>query len=578
MAQQERNINPKLVALQNEKDKTALQQKIKVLEKGTAEDLDLLIQYYDNDSTNKAAVTKMLFKKYPDSQQARMVRMTSFLNVKGGPEEIEKSLLSMIKEFPNVNLDMEKTLVALAYAEIPDSAKAMSFIDSMEDPVYKVAAISMMVDIIASVNSSMALNIATKELERVKMIKEQTNLSTLKIDPTTIYNEYINRYGKLLFNAGKDEEAFKYIAEAYKSMKEKDEELVEYYALLSSSLEGNYTEAFPVLVKAVKEGKKDKKYIDQLRIGYEKLNPGKDADAFIASLQQGLTEQIKSNLEKMMINEAAPDFYLMDVNGKKVTLADFKGKTIVLDFWATWCGPCVASFPAMQIAVNHYINDPDVKFLFIHTWENAPEPLKDAQQFLGKRNYKFDLYMDTKDPVTKRPPAITAFKAGGIPAKFIIDRNGMIRFKLEGFEGTTEAAAEEVIQMVEMARSNQLVSWKIDTVKIGPLTYEIKIKAIIKESWHIYSQDASKAGSAMPTQIVFEENSNVELIGATKEKGIGQENGETISNYSKEVTFTQTLKLKSEERTNLNFSIKYMVCTDQMCQPPTSKKFSVTVE
>jgi hypothetical protein len=128
------------------------------------------------------------------------------------------------------------------------------------------------------------------------------------------------------------------------------------------------------------------------------------------------------------------------------------------------------------------------------------------------------------------------------------------------------------------AQNNHPVSWKIDTVKIGPLTYELKIMATIKESWHIYSQDASKAGMAMPTQIVFEENSNVELIGATKEKGIGQENGETISHYSKEVTFTQMLKLKSGERTNLNFSVKYMVCTNQMCQPPTSRKFSLILE
>ncbi|MCK9303922.1 MAG: TlpA disulfide reductase family protein [Bacteroidales bacterium] len=389
----------------------------------------------------------------PDSQQARMARITSFLNVKGGPEETEAILNSMIKEFPNVNLDMEKALVALAYAEIPDSAKAMSFINSMEDQVYRVGAISMMLDIIAPVNSSMALDIATKELERVKKIKGQTQLSVpLNIDPKKAYDEYINLYGKLLFKAGRNEEAYLYTKEAYNNIQEKDGELIENYAFLSSSLDGNYEEALPVLAKAVKGGKNEKRYIDQVREGYQKLNPGKDADTYIASLQKGFIEKIKSQVEKLMTDEPAPDFFVTDVNGKKVTLADFAGKTIVLDFWATWCGPCVASFPAMQIAVNRYVNDPDVKFLFIHTWENVADPLTDAKQFLSKRNYKFDLYMDTIDPATKRSPAVTAFKATGIPAKFIIDGKGRIRFKLEGFSGTDEAAAEEVVQMVEMAR------------------------------------------------------------------------------------------------------------------------------
>ncbi len=127
------------------------------------------------------------------------------------------------------------------------------------------------------------------------------------------------------------------------------------------------------------------------------------------------------------------------------------------------------------------------------------------------------------------------------------------------------------------AQNNQLVSWKIDTVKIGPLTYELKIKATIKESWHIYSQDPSRGGVAMPTQIIFEENRNIEMIGKTQEKGVEQEDGKSCSYYSKEVTFTQKIKLKSEDKTNLNFTIKYMICTDQMCQPPSSKKFSVII-
>lgn len=451
-AQQNRNINPKLEALQNEKNKTVLQQKIKALENGTAEDLFLLIEYYKKDSDKKNVVIKSLNKKYPQSEQARMARMISFLTVTGGPEKTEDFLKSMIKEYPNINLDMEKNLVALAYAEVPNAAKVMEYINSMEDPIHKIEAITMALDLMAPINNALALDIATKELERVKKIEGQTALSKpLKLDPKAAYNDYINMYGKLLFKAGKDAEAYTYTAEAYKNLKNRDKELIENYGFLSS-LNGKYEEALPILAKAVKEGKNEKRYIDQLRKGYEKINPGKDVDAYVNSLQKDFISKIKDHVAKLLINEPAPDFYVTDVNGKKVTLADFKGKTIVLDFWATWCGPCVESFPAMQIAANRYTNDPDVKFLFIHTWDNVADPLTDAKQFLSKRNYNFDLYMDPRNQTNRHSPAADAFKVNGIPAKFIIDGNGRIRFKLEGFSGTNEAAAEEVAQMVEMAR------------------------------------------------------------------------------------------------------------------------------
>jgi thiol-disulfide isomerase/thioredoxin len=49
--------------------------------------------------------------------------------------------------------------------------------------------------------------------------------------------------------------------------------------------------------------------------------------------------------ESDIIGKPAPDFTLFDLNGKKVTLSDFKGKVIIIDFWATWCPPCVREIP-----------------------------------------------------------------------------------------------------------------------------------------------------------------------------------------------------------------------------------------
>lgn len=450
-AQERPSVSPKLEALQKEKDQTLLQQKISTLEKGTVEDLDVLVQYYAKDSAKRANATKRLLEKYPESINARMLRLSSFLKL-SGTAEMEALLQSMIKAYPNVNLDMEKSLLSSAFAEVPDTSKALGFIHSMEDPVFKVRALLMAIDIMAAFDNAMALDIAAKKIGSIQKIKVQSGLSEpLKLEAKPAYYDYINTYGKLLFKAGKNEQAYKYTKEAYNNLKNKDGELIENYAFLSS-LNGNYDEALPVLAKAVKEGKNERRYIEQVRIGYEKLNPGKDVDAYIALLQKDFIDKIKAQVSNLIINQAAPDFKVKDVNGKTVSLADFKGKTIVLDFWATWCGPCVASFPAMQMALNRYVNDPSVKFLFIHTWEHVADPLADATSFLAKRNYEFDLYIDAIDPGTKRSPAAAAFDVKGIPAKFIIDGNGKVRFKVSGFEGKDEAVAEEVVQMVEMAR------------------------------------------------------------------------------------------------------------------------------
>src|ERR1700748_85368 len=67
------------------------------------------------------------------------------------------------------------------------------------------------------------------------------------------------------------------------------------------------------------------------------------------------------------VNQSAPDFKLKDIDGKEISLASLNGKIVIVDFWATWCGPCKASFPGMQLAVNNFKNDKDVVFLFIDT-------------------------------------------------------------------------------------------------------------------------------------------------------------------------------------------------------------------
>ncbi|MFD2556686.1 TlpA disulfide reductase family protein [Sphingobacterium tabacisoli] len=451
-AQESEEKNPKLEALQNEKDKAVLDKKLKELEDGDIANWGLLNQYYGRDKAKIEAVNQRILKKHPASIAARMIRMHSF-DYDQGLDAVEALGQKMFKDYAGINLDMEKTMVALAFAEEPDTSKVMQYINLIEDPYYRIFSITLALDIIGGYNSTMTLDLAQKEWPTALQLKDEKTLSkALEVDPQMAYVEYLTAYAKLLFKAEKYQEAYPLTKEAYERSKDReDSEIAENYAFLSS-LNGQYKEALPILADAVKKGKFDKKYIDQVRKGYAALYPGQDVDAYIDELKKDFIDEVKTHVATLMINEAAPDFFVTDVNGKKVSLADFKGKTIVLDFWATWCGPCVESFPAMQMAADRYKEDPSVKFLFIHTWENTKDPLADASSFLAKRNYTFDLYMDPKDPSTKRSPAADAFKVDGIPAKFIIDGNGRVRFTAAGFSGKAEAVAEEVVQMVEMAR------------------------------------------------------------------------------------------------------------------------------
>jgi len=146
-----------------------------------------------------------------------------------------------------------------------------------------------------------------------------------------------------------------------------------------------------------------------------------------------------------MINEKAPVFALVDLNGKRIDLGELKGKVVIVDFWATWCGPCKASFPGMQKMVNKYKDDPNVKFVFIDTWEKGDEKQKNAAEFIANNKYTFQVLMDNDDKV------VAEFKVEGIPTKFVIDKNGMVRFKSVGFNGSDDKLVAELTAMIEMA-------------------------------------------------------------------------------------------------------------------------------
>ena len=117
----------------------------------------------------------------------------------------------------------------------------------------------------------------------------------------------------------------------------------------------------------------------------------------------------------------APDFTLFDLKGNPISLKDYRSKVVVLDFWATWCGPCKEELPHFQELMNSYQNNSSVVFLTISEDKN-----KDVvEKFIVENNYTFPVLMDKEVGVQ--------YDVKGIPATFVIDKNGYIQYKHSGY-------------------------------------------------------------------------------------------------------------------------------------------------
>ena len=183
-----------------------------------------------------------------------------------------------------------------------------------------------------------------------------------------------------------------------------------------------------------------------MKEAYTKKNKEAGFDAYIAKLERQSYLKMVEELKKSMMNEAAPQFGLLDLDGKKVNLQDLKNKVVVVDFWATWCGPCIKSFPGMQKMVTKYKDDPEVKFVFIDTWENGDNKEKGASDFMTTNKYDFHVLMDNDNKV------VESFKVSGIPTKFVVDKKGVTRFKSVGFGGSDDKLVSELTAMIDMAK------------------------------------------------------------------------------------------------------------------------------
>lgn len=112
----------------------------------------------------------------------------------------------------------------------------------------------------------------------------------------------------------------------------------------------------------------------------------------------------------------APDFTVYDAEDTPVSLSDFAGKPVIVNFWASWCPPCKSEMPDFQDAFEEYGDQ--IHFMMVNLTDGSQETVESASEYIKGQGYTFPVFYDTK------MSAAMAYGTSSIPASYFVDANG----------------------------------------------------------------------------------------------------------------------------------------------------------
>lgn len=209
-----------------------------------------------------------------------------------------------------------------------------------------------------------------------------------------------------------------------------------------------------VLIASVNANQATPVILGMLKADYITKNKSeKDFDAYIESLKnKDSKDELELELKNSMIKKEIPDFAMYDSDGKWVSTKDWKGKIVVLDFFASWCIPCKAAFPGMKMAQEKFAGDKDVLFYFIDNQETTKTYKSAVMKYMKDNNFPFHVLFDNEGPEGKNDQVAKLLGVSAIPRKMIIDKNGLVRFDKSGYFGSPTKLADEIKLMVNLIK------------------------------------------------------------------------------------------------------------------------------
>ncbi|MCD6452746.1 MAG: TlpA family protein disulfide reductase [Dehalococcoidales bacterium] len=140
---------------------------------------------------------------------------------------------------------------------------------------------------------------------------------------------------------------------------------------------------------------------------------------------------------KAIVGQQAPDFQLPDIDGQMVSLSDFSGQPILINFWGTGCPPCISEMPSLQ-QVYEDTQGKELVMLAIHVGGNPTS----VRQFMEEYNLSLPVLIDAKGTIAQQ------YNIRGIPTTFLIDKNGIIQEKLIGAFPNSAAITKRIAKIM----------------------------------------------------------------------------------------------------------------------------------
>ncbi|MDR5590997.1 TlpA disulfide reductase family protein [Christiangramia sp. SM2212] len=458
-----------LLAVDKEKGNKYIQKRIDYYSSKDSlkyENYEALSELYSlkNDDTKNDSITSIAAKKFPKSDLARTETMYLIVEAKSLDEKLElyNEYIDLVGKKPRYQNDIMLRFIANEYVKNNDWDQVEKYASQINDPrelarFYNSIAWEkakkgedLETAVRLSKNSIDALNNAKGDYSaKPEFYSKSQYDSALEWG----ISNYSDTYALIQFQQGNLDAAIKTQEKALtdKSGADMTTRYVQY--LIEAE---KYKKAQEKAADFIANNRANAEMTDYLKTAYAENDNSEKFENYLSKLEAKATNKAREDLRKNMQSEKAKDFELTDLEGNMVKLSDLRGKTVILDFWATWCRPCKQSFPGMQRAVEEYADNDNVEFLFVNTWENGDDREKMVSDYIKGENYDFHVIMDQPVLEGSREFITTSnFGINGIPTKIIVGPDGNVNFKTVGYSGNNEKMLKEIGLMIELTQDNK---------------------------------------------------------------------------------------------------------------------------